>query len=220
MSQLPAAMPAPADPGDAPARARRIRRWWMVLACSILIVGLLASLGSALLWRLSVRAHDKQEFQTSSTDVSETLQTLLQRGAGFVATLRAVLTMQPHLSSTAFDQWFAQLQGKQRQVGGLGTTVVEAVPAAELAAFQARRAADPAFRALTAGALAPLALRGRATYCLLSAGGTVHPYSPPVGRLLQGDWCDPTSSIGEYHTGGTSQALLLRSIADSGQFHD
>ena len=189
----------------------------MVLACSILIVGLVASLGSALLWRSSVKAQDKQEFQTSSTDVSETLQTLLQRDADFVATLRAVLTMQPHLSATAFDQWFAQLQGKQRQVGGLGTTVVEAVPAAALAAFQARRAVDPAFRTLTAGAPAP-ALGGRATYCLLSSGGTVHPYSPAVGRLLQGDWCNPASPIGGYQTGGTSQALLLRSITDSGQF--
>jgi diguanylate cyclase (GGDEF)-like protein len=190
----------------------------MVLACSILIVGLAASLSSALLWRSSVKAHDRQEFQTSSTDVSETLETLLQRDADFVATLRAVLTMQPRLSASGFDQWFAQLQGKQRQVGGLGTTVVEAVPAAQLAAFQARRAADPAFRALAAGALAPVALSGRPTYCLLSAGGTVHPYSPAVGRLLQGDWCDPTSPIGGYRTGGTSQALLLRSITDSGQF--
>ena len=189
----------------------------MILACVILLVGLVASLGSALLWRSSVKAHDKQGFQTSSTDVSETLQTLLQRDADFVATLRAVLTMQPRMSATRFDRWFAQLQGKQHQVGGLGTTVVEAVPAAGLAAFQARRAADPAFRALTAGALVPV-LNGRATYCLLSAGGTVKPYSPSVGRLLQGDWCDPASPIGGYRTGGASQALLLRSITDSGQF--
>jgi hypothetical protein len=79
----------------------------MVLACSILIVGLVTSLGSSLLWRSSVKAQDRQEFQTSSTDVSETLQTLLQRDADFVTTLRAVLTMQPHLSATDFDQWFA-----------------------------------------------------------------------------------------------------------------
>jgi diguanylate cyclase (GGDEF)-like protein len=190
----------------------------MLLACAILLVGLAASLGSALLWRSSVKAHDKQEFQTSSTDVSVTLQTLLQRDADFVATLRAVLTMQPHMSATEFDQWFAQLQGKQRQVGGLGTTVVEAVPAAQLAAFQARRAANPAFHALTAGALASVPLSARVTYCLLSGGGTVHPYSPAVGRLLQGDWCNPASPIGGYQTGGTSQALLLRSITDSGQF--
>jgi diguanylate cyclase (GGDEF)-like protein len=190
----------------------------MVFACSILVVGLVTSLGSALLWRSSVKAHDKQEFQTSSTDVSETLETLLQRDADFVTTLRAVLTMQPHLSATEFDQWFAQLQGKQREVGGLGTTVVEAVRAAQLVAFQVRRAADPAFRALAPGTVVPIARSRRTTYCLFSAGGTVHPYSPAVGRLLQGDWCNPASPIGGYRTGGTSQALLLRSMTDSGQF--
>jgi diguanylate cyclase (GGDEF)-like protein len=190
----------------------------MVFACSILIAGLAASFGSALLWRSSVKAQDKQEFQTSSTDVNETLQTLLQRDADFVATLRAVLTMQPHLSAAGFDRWFAQLQGKQREVGGLGTTVVEAVPAARLAAFQARRAAEPAFHAVTPGKVVPVSRSQRPTYCLLSAGGTVHPYSPAVGRLLQGDWCNPASAIGGYKTGGTSQALLLQSITDSGQF--
>src|ERR1700691_3928016 len=132
MPQLPTMAPKRAGSVQAPVRTPRSRRRWMILACVILVVGLVGSLGSALLWRSSVKAHDKQEFQTNSTDVSETLQTLLQRDADFVATLRAVLTMQPHLSATRFDQWFAQLQGKQREVSGLGTTVVEAVPAAEL----------------------------------------------------------------------------------------
>src|ERR1700735_1668117 len=100
MPQSPATMSEPSNPEDAPARTTKSRRWWMGLACSILIVGLVASLGSALLWRSSLKAHDKQEFQTSSTDVSETLETLLQRDADFVATLRAVLTMQPHLSAS------------------------------------------------------------------------------------------------------------------------
>jgi diguanylate cyclase (GGDEF)-like protein len=190
----------------------------MLLACAILIVGLAVSLGSALLWRSSARAHDKQQFQTSSTDVNETLETLLRRDADFVATLRAVLTMQPHLSATRFDQWFAQLQGKQREVSGLGTTVVEAVPAAQLTTFQAQRDADPAFRALAGGKLEPVARSGRARYCLLSAGGTVTPYNQAIGQLLQGDWCNPSSPIGAYPAAGTSQALLMQSITDSGQF--
>ncbi len=190
----------------------------MILACVIPLVGLAASLGSALLWRSSVRAHEKQEFQTSSTDVSETLETLLRRDADFVATLRAVLTMQPHLSATRFDQWFVQLQGKQREVRGLGTTVVEAVPATDLAAFQTRRAADPAFRAFVGGATVPVAASGRARYCLLSAGGTVTPYTREVGHLVQGDWCDPASPIGGFADGGISQAMLMRAITDSGQF--
>ena len=190
----------------------------MLIACAILVVGLTTSLGSALLWRSSVRAHDRQAFQVRSTDVNETLETLLRRDADFVATLRGVLTMQPHLRATRFDQWFAQLRGKQREVRGFGTTVVEAVPAAELVAFQARRDADPAFRAFAGGRIVPVAPSGRARYCLLSAGGTVTPYNQAIGRLLQGDWCDPSSAIGGYPAGRTSQAVTMRSVTDSGQF--
>jgi diguanylate cyclase (GGDEF)-like protein len=190
----------------------------MVLACSILVVGLVASLGSALLWRSSVKAHDRQQFQATSTDVNETVETLLRRDADFVTTLRGVLTMQPHLSATRFDQWFSQLQGKQREMSGLGTTVVEAVPAAKLAAFQARRAADPAFRAFVGGTVVPVASSGRARYCLLSAGGTVTPYTREVGQLVQGDWCNPASPIGGFQDGGILQADLLQSVTDSGQF--
>ena len=152
----PATIPGPADLGDAPTRTTKGRRWWMVIACSMLIAGLVASFGSALLWRSSVKAHDRQQFQTSSTDVNEAVETLLRRDADFVTTLRGVLTMQPHLSATRFDQWFSQLQGRQREMSGLGTTVVEVVPAAELAAFQARRAANPAFRAFVGGSVVPV----------------------------------------------------------------
>jgi diguanylate cyclase (GGDEF)-like protein len=190
----------------------------MLLACAILVVGLVASFGSALLWRSSAKTRDKQQFQTSSTDVNETLETLLRRDADLVTTLRGVLTMQPHLSSSRFDRWFTQLQGKLREVSGLGTTVVEAVPEAKLAAFQARRAADPAFRAFVGGTVVPITPSGRARYCLLSAGGTVTPYTPEVGKLVQGDWCNPASPIGGYQSGATSQAVLLQSVTASGQF--
>jgi diguanylate cyclase (GGDEF)-like protein len=208
----------PIEPVEAPMRAAASRRRWMLLACAILVVGLAASFGSALLWRSSVKAHDRQQFQTSSTDVNETVETKLRRDADFVTTLRGVLTMQPHLSATRFDQWFSQLQGKQREMSGLGTTVVEAVPAADLVAFQARRAADPAFRAFVGGTDAPIAPDGRARYCLLSAGGTVTPYTREVGQLVQGDWCNPASPIGGFEDGGILQAHLLQSITDSGQF--
>ena len=190
----------------------------MLVACAILLVGLAASFGSALLWRASVHAHDRQEVQTNSTDVRETLEPLLRRNTDFVASLRAVLTMEPHMSATRFDQWFNELQGTQRQVGGLGTTVVEPVGAAKLAAFQARRDADSEFRELVGGRPQPVARSGRARYCLLSAGGTATPYSHAVARLLQGDWCDPSSPIGSYPTGGTSHPLLMQSMTDSGQF--
>ncbi len=194
------------------------RRWWMLVACTILLLGLGVSVAGALLWRSSVRAHEKQAFQTTATDVSGTLETLLRRDTDFVATLRGVLTMQPGLSASGFDQWFSELEGHQRQVGGLGTLVVRSVPAAELTAFRARRDADPAFRALVGGRLEPVVPDGRARYCLLSAGGVDTPYSPGITRLLQGDWCNPSSPIGGYPAGGTSQAELMQSLTDSGRF--
>jgi diguanylate cyclase (GGDEF)-like protein len=193
------------------------RRWWVLAAGSILVFGLAVSLAGALLWRASVRAHNLQEFQVNTTDVRETLEPLLRRKTDFVTSLRAVLTMEPHMSATRFDQWLTQLQGKQWQVGGLGTTVVEPVGTTELAAFQARRDADREFRELVGGRSQPLSRSGRARYCLLSAGGTATPYSQAVTQLLQGDWCDPSSPIGSYPTGGPSQPLLIRSMTDSGQ---
>jgi diguanylate cyclase (GGDEF)-like protein len=189
----------------------------MLIAYAILAAGLVASLGSALLWRASVRAHERQTFQTTAADVGGTLEMELRRDTDFVSTLRAVLTRQPGLSASDFSRWFTALEGQRRQVGSLGTTVVLSVPAAELATFQARRNADPAFRALVSGRIAPIVPNGRARYCLLSAGGEVTPYGPSIARLLQGDWCNPNSPIGGFPAGGTSQAQLMRSLVDSGK---
>jgi diguanylate cyclase (GGDEF)-like protein len=192
-------------------------RHWTLFACALLVVGLSLSLGGGAMWRASVRGHERQSFQVGATDVSETLETLLARDNDFLTTLRAVLALEPKMSATRFDQWFSRLQGRQREVGGLGTTVVESVPASELPAFQARRAADPAFRALVGGTIETVARSGRARYCLLSAGGTVTPYTPAVGELLEGDWCDPSSPIGSYQDGKVTETKLLQEITDSGQ---
>jgi diguanylate cyclase (GGDEF)-like protein len=198
-------------------KAHGIKVRWGLFACVILLLGLAGSVASALLWRSSVLTHNKQTFQTTATDVSETVETLLRRDTDFVGTLRTVLTIQPGLSATGFDDWFIELNGKVRQVGGLGTLVVRYLPAAELTAFQARRDTDPAFRELVGGRVEPVAADGRARYCLLSAGGVDTPYSPDTARLLQGDWCNPSSPIGGYPAGGTSQAGFMQSLADSGR---
>jgi diguanylate cyclase (GGDEF)-like protein len=189
----------------------------MVAACTILTLGLAASAAGGLLWGSSVRAHEKQSFQTTATDVAETLEMQLTRDTEFVSTLRGVLTMQPAMSATGFHRWFAEIEGRKRQVGGLGTLVVRAVPANRLAGFQARRDADPVFRALVGGRVLPVRLTGRPRYCLLAAGSVSSPYSPAIARLLQGDWCDPSSPIGSYLVGTTSQAALTQAITDSGQ---
>ena len=143
----------------------------MLVAGVILLLGLTVSLAAALLWRSSVHAHDKQTFQTTATDVTETIETRLRRDTDLVATLRTVLTMQPGLSPSGFDQWYTDLEGYQRQAGGLCTLVVKSIPANELVSFQEHRNADPDFRSLMGGDIPPfVADRRLTTACSRPAG--------------------------------------------------
>jgi diguanylate cyclase (GGDEF)-like protein len=187
----------------------------MLLACSVLALGVLASLAGALTWRSSVREQQRQAFQSTATDISARLQTLVRADADFAGTLRTVLSLNPDLRASDFSRWFNRLEGHQRQVGALGTLIVSAVPASQLTSFERRRNRDHAFRTLVGGHVAPVVAERRSRYCLLSAGGVNTPYSPAATVLLQGDWCDPRSPIGSYPTYGTMQADVTASITDS-----
>jgi diguanylate cyclase (GGDEF)-like protein len=192
-------------------RTRRWRRRSFTLASLVLLLGVAASLAGGLWWRANVRAEQRHSFQATAADITATLGTMLRRDADFVSALRATLTMQPGISPRLFDQWFAELDGRQRQVGGLGTSVIMRVPADALTRFEARRNSDATFRAFVGGQPDRLRLDGRGA-CLLSAGVS---FAGHLGRSLahelQGDWCDPSSAI------GISEASLLRVQTDSGE---
>jgi diguanylate cyclase (GGDEF)-like protein len=189
----------------------------VLVACVVFAVGVAASVVGGLFWRSSVREQDHQAFQAVATDVGETVEMQLRRDSEFVATLRGVLTRQPGLSASGFGAWFDAIEGRQRQVGALGTLVVRSVPAGALKAFQASRNVDPAFRKLVSGEVKPVHAARRTRYCLLAGGAVNTPFSPEITRLLQGDWCNPGSAIGGYSTSGTSQASFMQSMAASGQ---
>jgi diguanylate cyclase (GGDEF)-like protein len=180
-----------------------------IAAIVILLVGLALSVGAALLWHDSVRSHERQTFAATASDVTATLATELRRDTDFVATLRALVTMQPHLTSTQFNEWYAQLEGQQRQVGSLATAIISIVPARELAAFRARNMADPAYRALVGGSFEIIPPGSRPRYCLLSAGLSELTQNPLVTVALHADWCTPAIA---------GVADVLRSETDSGQF--
>jgi diguanylate cyclase (GGDEF)-like protein len=187
-------------------------RHGLAIATAILVCGLIASLAGALLWRASARTNDRQSFQTQATAVSETVGTLLRRDSDFVGTLRAVLTIQPRLGQTEFDRWYLALEGRDRQVGSIGTTVVSSVAASQLAGFLAARNGDRRFRELIAGPILPVAITGRARYCLIATGeSVVGTLSREFSGLVQGDWCQPGSAI------GFTQAKLQLAATDSGQ---
>jgi diguanylate cyclase (GGDEF)-like protein len=195
---------------DSP-KTRRRRRRSLALAGAVLLLGLAASLLGGLWWRADVRTEHRQAFQATAADVTATLGTMLRRDADFVSTLRATLTMQPGIDARRFRRWFAELDGGDRQVGGLGTSVIVRVPAAELGRFETRRNADSAFRAFVGGRPALVRADGHGA-CLLSAGvSTIGGLGPTLARELQGDWCDPASAI------GISEASLLQTQTDSGE---
>ncbi len=179
-----------------PAPARQAHRARAFVG-AILVMGLALTVVAAWAWHSSVRHGQEQAFQNEATDVSATAQTLLRRDTDFLGTLETLLTIQPELSQNAFNRWYNGLEGWQRQAGGLGTTVVRAVPARRLAAFLARRDADPDFRALMGRAVLPVRTAQRARYCLISAGESVVGFlSPQFTREVQEDWCQASTPIG------------------------
>ncbi|MGO9761684.1 MAG: putative bifunctional diguanylate cyclase/phosphodiesterase [Solirubrobacteraceae bacterium] len=194
------------------------RRRWLVAACAIVLLGVAASLTAAMIWRASVRAREKQTFETSAANVSGSLETLLRRDTDFVRSVQAVFSVQPDLSASGFNRWLALLEDKQGQPAGYGALIVKSVPAAQLVSFQARRDADPAFRKLVGGHIELIPPSGRSHYCLLSGGSTDLLYNPEIALLLQGDWCNPASLIGGYHHNGTTRSQFTQAITDSGQY--
>ncbi len=190
-----------------PRRTHKVR----LIAAGILLLGLALAVAGALAWHASVRRSQEQAFQNAATEVSATTETLLRRDTDFVGTLDTLLTQQSELSQSAFSQWYTGLEGWQRQVGGLGTTVVSAVPARRLAAFLARRDGEPAFRVLLGDTIVPVPTDGRSRYCLISNGASLLGSLPTRFALeVQEDWCQTTSTIGR------SQAPLQTLMAETG----
>lgn len=165
-------------------------------AAAVLVIGLVLSGISAVLWARTGQANDRKDFRSVAQDVTSTAGILLQRDTNFVATLRTVMTMHPSLTPTQFEQWYRRLQADQPQVGGIGSAVVDVVAARDLVPFQSHRDSDPAFIRLLGSAITFTAPTGQPQYCLLSASGALKPLNPLAAQLVQQDWCNPRSPVG------------------------
>src|ERR1700753_2306550 len=95
---------------DQEPKPRRRSRRAVHAAVAVLVVGLVLSAASAILWARTGRANDRKDFHAVAEDVTSTAGILLQRDANFVATLRTVLTLHPDLTPTQFAQWYGRLQ--------------------------------------------------------------------------------------------------------------
>ena len=194
-------------------RTRRSRRA-VHAAVAVLVIGLVLSGISAVLWARTEQANNRKDFHSVARDVTSTVGILLQRDANFVSTLRTVLTMNPELTPSQFAQWYGRLQGDQRQVGGIGSAVINVVAAKDLDHFQARRDADRAFIGLLGSNIAVVAPTGQPQYCLLGASGALEPLTSVAAQLVQQDWCNPRTFVGSteasalWASGATDHVLV------------
>jgi diguanylate cyclase (GGDEF)-like protein len=166
-------------------------RWRRPLlsALPLLAIGLAISTVVGVLWRSSAIAHERASFRAAVSYVSATLATELRRNNDFIATVKALVEMQPHLTATRFGEWYRALEGPQRETGSLATGVVSLVPARQLASFQARRMSDPAFLRFSGGTVGIDPPGRRRSYCLLSAGVSQIADDPLIQAATHADWC-------------------------------
>jgi diguanylate cyclase (GGDEF)-like protein len=180
----------------------------MAGAVAVLVIGVSLSATGALLLRSSGHREARRSFDSIAGNVATTLATQLRRDTDFVTTIRSVWTMQPNLGDSEFNQWYDTLDGRERQVGSIGTAIIQRVPASRLAAFETRRNADSSFGLLVGNPLR-VPRSGRAYYCLVSAGTALLPLDGPTARLVQQDWCSPSTPL------GASEHRILAGEVDS-----
>ena len=186
----------PPLPEAAPRHVARGRRP-LIAAVVVLVVGLALSAMLAREFSSSSRRESRHTFNATAQDVSTTLTTLLHRDADFLTTMRGVVMMAPAMTESRFATWYAAIDGRNVQVGGLGTAVLAPVSATQAAAFQAQRNANPTYRRFVGQ---PLTLRPRRTarLCLLRLITTILPLDANTSRNAQSDWCDRSTVVGRY----------------------
>ncbi len=177
---------------------------------SILILGIVASLCLAVVWRASARKHEAQAFRSAAANVTATLSTLLQRNFDLTRTIRAIATMNPNIGESAFVKWSEQLQLGSRADGGLLIFFIRQVPRKDLASYLRAAARDPVFSQILAGQSQIVPAGDRPRYCLVQGfldTGNTHSSLP-----LLVDLCAPTFP----GVGRSPYPALLQAMTDTG----
>jgi diguanylate cyclase (GGDEF)-like protein len=200
------------------------KRRWILAAWLTLLLGLIGSLTGAAAWRSNARAHEKQAFETTATNVSATLASLIRNNIGVVETLRSDFQMEPSMSPTRFTAWAKELESFQPLARRADLSLIESVPAPQLHSFLLARNADRAFKRLSGGWVIPVQRTGARRYCLITADSSPQGGLGAMSEFLQGDWCDPKSQVGASILGTTmTQAQVQNETMDSNRllvFHN
>jgi diguanylate cyclase (GGDEF)-like protein len=151
-------------PGDR-VRPARLGSAVAVVLLLLLVGGVSASIAAGVGVARAQQTDDRNAFEDSVTHVAASLETSLRRNTDLVATGRTTAGLTPGMTNPRFRQWFSAMDAGSRYPGVISLMFIRKVPAAQLPAFRALIAADPA---LTAGSryLQVLPPGRRPYYCL------------------------------------------------------
>ena len=197
--------PTTATSGSAARSHRPLIAAVVVLVVGIVLLGMLARE-----FLSNSRRESRQAFNATAQNVSTTLTTLLHRDADFLTTMRGVVMLAPAMTDSQFTRWYAAVDGRGVQVGGLGTAVLAPVPAAERqpsrpSATPTRRTGDPLDSRSRSG-------RDTATVCAcVRLITTILPLDGTTSGYAQSDWCDRSTVVGR------DEQPALRTATDTGR---
>jgi diguanylate cyclase (GGDEF)-like protein len=185
------------------------RRVMDLTGALIIALGLAASAFFAVEWRSSLTSANKRAFESAATDVSGVVKSNVASSVLQTRTLSAIAALEPEANESRYLAWYRQLKRPGAAPLGVSSAIIQIVPASQLAAFRRQVEADPAYRALLAGAVRIVPSGLRSEYCLERAVvGTTAARSlyPP---LL--DYCAPVIP----GVGRSPLASLIRTATDT-----
>jgi diguanylate cyclase (GGDEF)-like protein len=111
---------------------------WIVLGGGVLL-----SVTAAMSWQRQAQGQITRAFDAEAAAVGSTVTTSLLRMDDLTVQARALITSDQSLSNRGLATWYASLGGASRFPGVLTFGLVEFVPTAQIAAFEARLRRDP-----------------------------------------------------------------------------
>jgi diguanylate cyclase (GGDEF)-like protein len=185
---------------------------WVAVAAVLALAGIVASVLGARAVGRSDANQARLSFHLASAEIASTIKLAIQHEEDLVVGASAFVSGDPTTSPAGFDRWAESVKAMRRYPELQNIGLVKLVPAARLAAFQTRMAANP-LRPLDPASVGPregggvLPVGSRPYYCLAVAGlaKTAATYLP--GRL---DYCAlaPTL-IAARESGLTSYAPVV-----------
>ncbi len=143
---------------------------WVAVAALLAVGGLVVTVIAARWVARNDAEKSRQVFEASSGEVASTLQRAIYDEESLVVHARAFVLDHPNASDAKFAWWLTTVQAFERYPELEGLAQIVTVPASELAAFAARRAASAGAAAGAAGTFQVVPPGVRPFYCFSVVG--------------------------------------------------